>query len=69
MNLKRIIKPLARLALEKLQSWHWPCNVRELKNVITRACVLAGNKESIEEDDIQIGQLQRWTGYQRLLIS
>ncbi|OHD30049.1 MAG: hypothetical protein A2004_03510 [Spirochaetes bacterium GWC1_61_12] len=68
MNLKRVIKPLASLALEKLQSWHWPCNVRELKNVITRACVLARNKEIIGIDDIQISQLQRWTGYQRTLL-
>ncbi len=34
------IKSLTKLALESLQSYHWPGNIRELRNVIERAVLL-----------------------------
>jgi transcriptional regulator with GAF, ATPase, and Fis domain len=34
-------KPLSRVALEKLESYPWPGNVRQLRNVLERAYVMA----------------------------
>lgn len=36
---------LGEAFIEKLQAYHWPGNIRELKNSIERAAILAGNGE------------------------
>ncbi|MFP3959149.1 MAG: sigma-54-dependent transcriptional regulator [Spirochaetaceae bacterium] len=38
-------------ALHKLQQYHWPGNIRELRNVVERACVVAGNG-SVQPTDV-----------------
>jgi two-component system response regulator FlrC len=43
---------LGASAYERLNSWNWPGNIRELENVLERAVVLAKNTR-IEADDIQ----------------
>jgi len=44
-------KPIAPAAMEKLLAYSWPGNIRELENVIERACVVARG-EMIEESDL-----------------
>lgn len=51
---------LTENALDKLCSWHWPGNIRELKNVLTRACILAEGKDCIDSQEILTGSLSRW---------
>jgi two-component system repressor protein LuxO len=41
-------------ALDKLMSWHWPGNIRELKNTLCRARVYADTRKVIVPDDIEI---------------
>ncbi|MBU0936552.1 MAG: sigma-54 dependent transcriptional regulator [Spirochaetes bacterium] len=55
---------LTKSALDKLMSWHWPCNIRELKNVIERASVLTDHTDTIRPEDIQTDLLSRWTDTQ-----
>jgi len=45
------IKQLGRGAIDKLTHYNWPGNVRQLRNVIERACVLT-RSHTIEADDI-----------------
>lgn len=40
-------------ALAKLESYDWPGNVRQLRNVVHRALVLAGGVEELGEDHIE----------------
>lgn len=40
--LKKEITGIEKEALDKMERYSWPGNVRELKNVIERACILAG---------------------------
>ncbi|MCA9433534.1 MAG: sigma 54-interacting transcriptional regulator, partial [Candidatus Omnitrophica bacterium] len=42
-------------AIEKLMTYHWPGNVRQLSNVVERAVVLAQD-ESLGPDDFQLEQ-------------
>ena len=45
---RKLAKPLRRVtpaALEQLQRYNWPGNIRELQNVLERACVLARGPE------------------------
>jgi len=44
---------LSKSALNKLNGYHWPGNVRQLDNILKRAAILA-NEDRIEEDDIQL---------------
>lgn len=37
--------PITNGFMERLQAYHWPGNIRELKNIIERAVILAGNSE------------------------
>lgn len=37
---------MTQAAIDKLESYDWPCNVRELKNVLKRAIVLSGAKKN-----------------------
>lgn len=46
---------LSKGALEKLNDYHWPGNIRELKNCITRAAVMA-EEETIYSRDIILEQ-------------
>lgn len=43
-------------AMEKLLSYHWPGNIRELRNVIERA-VLLGKDDIIQADEIILGRV------------
>lgn len=38
---------------EKLRGWDWPGNVRELRNVVRRAALLSGDRETILPADIE----------------
>jgi DNA-binding NtrC family response regulator len=44
-------------ALQKLNSYHWPGNIRELRNVIERAVAL-GNGPQIDASDIWLSSLE-----------
>jgi transcriptional regulator with GAF, ATPase, and Fis domain len=52
----RTIKGFSPEALEALRAYHWPGNIRELRNVIERAVVLAQG-EWIEAHDMALSQL------------
>lgn len=47
-------KLLSEEALQAMSSHHWPGNVRELMHVLERACILSGQKLSIDPTDIRI---------------
>ena len=36
-----------------LQAMRWPGNIRQLRNVLSRAIVLSGSREEIRESDIE----------------
>mgnify|MGYP006278446493 CR=1 FL=1 len=48
---------LTPAAVESLQAYHWPGNIRELRNCIERAVVLATD-EWIDVDDLTLSQLE-----------
>jgi DNA-binding NtrC family response regulator len=48
---------LSQPALETLYRYDWPGNVREMENVLERACA-AGNGSTIHSGDLAIGQLR-----------
>lgn len=50
-------KKLSLHAIEMLLEYPWPGNVQELKNVITRACLLS-RKETIEGDDLSLDPIK-----------
>jgi DNA-binding NtrC family response regulator len=54
-ELKMPRRRLTAEALEKLRGYRFPGNLRELKNLIERAC-LAGNGQEIEPEDLPIVQ-------------
>ncbi len=47
-----VTKNITDKALQKLRSYSWPGNIRELKNVLERACVLSQQMDQIDEDVI-----------------
>ncbi len=47
------IKSISKEALQRLERYHFPGNVRELENILERAIVL-GQREKIQLDDLQI---------------
>src|SRR5262249_12402929 len=52
---QRLSRPPCRLsmsALELLGAYHWPGNVREVENLVTRASVLSAGRE-ISADDLR----------------
>ena len=49
---KELNKTLTNSAIEKLCCYSWPGNIRELKNVVKRACLFS-EKETITADDIR----------------
>ncbi|WP_373497891.1 sigma 54-interacting transcriptional regulator [Desulfococcus sp.] len=49
---------ISRGALEKLKQYHWPGNIRELNNCITRAVVMSESR-IIQEDDIILEKSMR----------
>ncbi len=48
---------ISSAALKKLMDYNWPGNVRQLENIIKRACILAANN-TIEPEDIQFDDLE-----------
>jgi DNA-binding NtrC family response regulator len=46
-------RSLSRAALQKLEAYAWPGNIRELQMVMRRAAVLA-NRETLEPDDLPL---------------
>ena len=50
-------KELSLHAIEMLLEYPWPGNVQELKNVITRACLLSRRK-TIESDDLSLDPIK-----------
>ncbi|MDY6994379.1 MAG: helix-turn-helix domain-containing protein, partial [Pseudomonadota bacterium] len=49
---RRINKIVSSSAMKKLVAYHWPGNIRELKNVVERAIILSGNKPTITPDHL-----------------
>ncbi len=43
-------KPISKRALELLQSYHWPGNVRQLENTVERALTLGTSRELTSDD-------------------
>lgn len=55
-------KVLGEQALEKLKEYSWPGNIRELKNVLERACVLSQQEEEIAESVILLPEHHKPAG-------
>ena len=51
----RTVQGFSPAALKKLESYHWPGNIRELHNVIERA-VLMGRGSRLEADDLDFAE-------------
>ena len=43
--MRRPIDTIPTRAMEALQAWHWPGNIRELENVIERSVILSQGRE------------------------
>jgi DNA-binding NtrC family response regulator len=56
--LNKKIDGIAKDALEKLMGYDWPGNIRELKNVIERACILCTTK-TVQAKDLSLDQSPR----------
>jgi transcriptional regulator with GAF, ATPase, and Fis domain len=52
-------KLLSQGALDKLKLYSWPGNIRELKNVLERACVLAQKEHEIDADVVLLPEEAR----------
>ncbi|MFZ5573175.1 MAG: sigma 54-interacting transcriptional regulator [Thermodesulfobacteriota bacterium] len=52
---------ISRGALEKMRQYHWPGNIRELKNCLTRAAVMS-ESHLIQADDIILEERRRAFG-------
>lgn len=52
-DLKAKPKTMDAAAIEKLRSYDFPGNIRELRNLLERACILAAG-ETISEDDLRL---------------
>lgn len=37
-------------AMKKIRSYHWPGNIRELENILEKACILSDGKVILSED-------------------
>lgn len=48
---------ISNAALKKLMNYNWPGNVRQLENIIKRACIMAAHN-TIEAEDIQFDDLE-----------
>lgn len=44
---------LSMAALEKMKSYHWPGNIRELENVLEKACILSDGRV-IQPEDVEL---------------
>ncbi|MBQ9537988.1 MAG: sigma 54-interacting transcriptional regulator [Treponema sp.] len=49
-------KTLSLTAMEKLESYDYPGNVRELKNIVRRSCLLS-SRNTLEADDISFSRI------------
>jgi len=49
---RRIEKQYSPAALELMLDYHWPGNIRELKNVVERAIILSGDRPMIQTKDL-----------------
>lgn len=52
------VRGIAAPAMKQLKEFHWPGNVRQLRNVIHRACVIA-DEEHVQSFDLQAAPAQR----------
>jgi DNA-binding NtrC family response regulator len=78
LNAKTRVKPVKKVspkAMEKLQSYYWPGNIRELENVIERAIILTAG-DVIEPQDFVLefackgsGESYTTDSYARLSLS
>ena len=41
---------ISKAAMENLQSYHWPGNIRELENALERGAIMAGGNVILPED-------------------
>jgi len=51
---QRIVKRVSEAAMQQLQEYDWPGNVREMRNVIERAILLSGNKVKIDTEHLAL---------------
>ncbi len=56
-NHKTTPKFISREAIDKMMSYSWPGNIRELENTIQRACIMA-NSTTIEPKDLIFSSIQ-----------
>ncbi|MCB2154216.1 sigma-54 dependent transcriptional regulator [bacterium] len=54
-------------AMEEMKAHNWPGNIRELENVIARACALRPGLETLEASDLAIGRGPKAPGQSNLL--
>ena len=52
---RKKIREIDNEGISKLLSYHWPGNIRELRNVLERACLLA-SEDRISAEDLLIGR-------------
>jgi DNA-binding NtrC family response regulator len=50
-------------AIRRLQGHRWPGNVRELEGVVYRSLVMAGSRQVLDGDDVQLGQEPGTAGF------
>lgn len=51
-------KSISKELMSSLTAYHWPGNIRELKNEIDRLCILNPNKEVLESSNFDFDHLQ-----------
>ncbi|HPE60445.1 MAG TPA: sigma-54 dependent transcriptional regulator [Thiolinea sp.] len=56
---RRVDKRFSTEAIEKLLEYHWPGNIRELKNVVERAIILSGESDWIQPEHISLNPAPR----------
>lgn len=49
---RRIDKHFSKAALQRLMAYHWPGNIRELRNIVERAIILSGKNATITEEHL-----------------
>jgi formate hydrogenlyase transcriptional activator len=65
-RLGKAIEGVSREGMERLQRYSWPGNIRELQNVLERACVLAGGPV-LSMDEVLTDRPVNHAGTERLL--
>jgi DNA-binding NtrC family response regulator len=65
-RLGKAIEGVSREGMERLQRYSWPGNIRELQNVLERACVLSGGPV-LSMDEVLTDKEVKHAGTDRIL--